>query len=416
MYRTQYILNSLLAIFFLVALTIPSGYDVPYAFMLIGLGYAGYFLATKKQWIVPKPTRWLIYSILFYFGIFVLSFLVHQGRLKELNYPFEILLFIPVLLLLARFPLSFKVLAYSIPIGAILSGLAGLYDTQILHKNAAFKHMLQIQGGDICMSLGMFSLVLIFYFLQKKNHWGVLLAILGLGFGVFGSFLSTARGGWVGVPVIVLVIFYCYRQYISKKAFLVIFTLLSTLVAGTVIMPNSPIVNRINNAIHDINYYENNRPNTSLGLRFDMWKSALYIARENPILGVGQQHLVERKMQYAKEGLISRGAASFGHQHNQFLDDQSKRGVIGLVGLLAIFLFPLVFFWKTMRNNAQTQAHTLATLGVVHVLSVMAYCLSQGFFMHHSGNMFYFFVTVVLYSMLTPPMSANFRGKISAPE
>ena len=51
---------------------------------------------------------------------------------------------------------------------------------------------------------------------------------------------------------------------------------------------------------------------------------------------------------------------------------------------------------STIYPNAELKLAGL--LGVVHILSVMFYGLSQGFFSHNSGNIFYFFLVIVFYA------------------
>ena len=41
------------------------------------------------------------------------------------------------------------------------------------------------------------------------------------------------------------------------------------------------------------------------------------------------------------------------------------------------------------------------TLALSWGLAVMIYSLSQGFFTHNSGNLFYFFLTIVWYALFT---------------
>ncbi|WP_245872590.1 hypothetical protein [Avibacterium endocarditidis] len=45
-----------------------------------------------------------------------------------------------------------------------------------------------------------------------------------------------------------------------------------------------------------------------------------------PILGWGKQGIYDKKQELAKEGIISEYAASFVHNHNQFIDDTVKKG------------------------------------------------------------------------------------------
>ena len=122
-----------------------------------------------------------------------------------------------------------------------------------------------------------------------------------------------------------------------------------------------------------------------------MWKSAWLGIQEKPIFGWGLEGVKEMRKQHLQEGRISAYAAQFAHAHNQFLHDASVRGLFGFSALLLVFFVPLIAFWRNLRTAAQGSLKQLWNiLGASHILLTMSYCLSQAFFMHNSGTMFYF--------------------------
>ena len=393
-------INICVGFFFLSALTFQGGYNVaPMALMLLGLGYIVYCLFKKMPFALTKEAKWLIWTLLFYFSVFVLSWLIHDGKIRELDNPSRVLLFIPVLLLLLHIPPRLNVVLYAIPLGSMIAGITAIYDKLVLHSEMAFSsRIMNIQGGDISMSLGMFSFAIGFYFFQKTQLKLTALCIFAALCGVLGSILSTARGGWVGVPFILIFMLWTYRQYLSKGFFLGLFSILVIAGFGVSQLPNNRIAERIAAAEHDISaYLQKNDGSTSVGARFDMWKSALLMAQEKPLLGWGVQGVSEKRKQQFEQGLISEYASIFNHAHNQYFDDLSKRGIVGLLALIGVFLVPFCVFWRDLKS-ANAELKLAGLLGVVHILSVMFYGLSQGFFSHNSGNIFYFFLVIVFYA------------------
>ena len=393
-------INVCVGFFFLSALTFQGGYNVaPMALMLLGLGYSVYCLFKKMPFALTKEAKWLIWTLLFYFSVFVLSWLIHDGKIRELDNPSRVLLFIPVLLLLLHIPPRLNMVLYAIPLGSMIAGITAIYDKLVLHSEMAFSsRIMHIQGGDISMSLGMFSFAIGFYFFQKTQLKLTALCIFAALCGVLGSILSTARGGWVGVPFILIFMLWTYRQYLSKRFFLGLFSILVIAGFGVSQLPNNRIAERIAAAEHDISaYLQKNDGSTSVGARFDMWKSALLMAQEKPLLGWGVQGVSEKRKQQFEQGLISEYASIFNHAHNQYFDDLSKRGIVGLLALIGVFLVPFCVFWRDLKS-ANAELKLAGLLGVVHILSVMFYGLSQGFFSHNSGNIFYFFLVIVFYA------------------
>ena len=394
------IVNFTIGFFFLSLLSIKNGYNIaPALLIVLGLGYSIYGVIKKWQWSLSKEDKMLICSYLFYFATFVLSFIVHQGKIRELDNPSRVLLFIPVLLLLLHIPPRLNTVLYTIPLGAMIAGITAIYDKLVLHSKMAFSvRIMHIQGGDIAMSLGMFSVAIGFYFFQKTQLKQTTLCTFAGLCGILGSILSTARGGWIGVPFILTLILWVYRQHLSKRFFLGLFSILIIAGFGINQLPNNRIAERVAAAEYDISaYLQRNDGSTSVGARFDMWKSALLMAQEKPWLGWGVQGVSEKRKQQFEQGLISQFASGFNHAHNQYLDDLSKRGIVGLLALIGVFFVPFYLFWRNLKSSHAEQK-LAGLLGVVHILSVMFYGMSQAFFSHNSGNIFYFFLVIVFYA------------------
>ena len=382
------LINFTVTLFFLSIFIVKGGYNAaPALLMLIGLGYGVYALIKKPLLNLSKVDKWLIYSYLFYFLTFVLSLCINGGKMRDLDTASRVVFLIPVLLLLLKYPVKTCVLSYSIPLGGIVSVCIALYDKFILnlnpHQNPRIMH---IQGGDISMSLGILSLIITLYAYQKREVKLTFLSVIGGLCGIVGSLLSTARGGWVALPILLIVILWIYRHSLSKRFFLTFFGIIVVSSIGISQMPNNRIMERINVAQKDIQLYlDKNNGNTSLGARFEMWKSALEMAKEKIVTGdIGQ----------------------FTHAHNQYLDDLSKRGIVGLLALLAVLFIPLRAFMEKL-NTTNDDLKLIATLGVAHILSVMIYGLSQGFLVHNSGTIFYFFLTIVFYTAIRTRQKAE---------
>ena len=396
-------INVCVGFFFLSALTFQGGYNVaPMALILLGLGYSVYCLFKKMPFALTKEAKWLIWTLLFYFSVFVLSWLIHDGKIRELDNPSRAILLIPAFLLLLKTPPKLSTFLWSVPLGSVLAGFMAIYDKFILQSEAAFSsRIMYIQGGDIAMSLGLFSMAIALYFWQKTQRKQSALCILAALFGILGSILSTARGGWPALPILLIALLWMYRRNLSKTFFITLIGLFAIAIIGIAQMPNNRMSERFAAAQYDIQQYlERGNGSTSVGARFDMWQSVFIMVQEKPILGWGTQGAPQKRHQLAEQGIISQYAGQFTHAHNQYLDDLSKRGIVGLVAFLAIFVIPLRRFMPGLKSDS-AETKLIATLGTLHVLAVMIYCLSQSFFTHNSGNLFYFFLTIVWYTLFT---------------
>lgn len=398
------VINTLIGLFFILTLSVRGGYNIaPVGLMVLAVGYLIYIRFVKKQALeINTEQKWLIFSYLFYFSAFLLSYFLHDGRTRELDNPSRVLLLIPVMFLLIQYPPTLRLFMWIMPVGALVAGLVALFDRFVLGEPLAYLiRIFHIQGGDIAMTFAMFSLVITLYcFIQKQYRW-MLFCLISTLFGMLGSFLSTARGGWIGIPLILATILFLYRKRLSKSFFVAISALFTTAILVVTLIPSTNVMSRVQTAYEEVKAYVNTENtqhiNTSVGLRFEMWKSAVIMIKENPLLGWGTDGALKQRQEHAKQGIISAAAADFGHAHNQYLDELSKRGVIGLAGLLLVFIVPLVFFIKQLKIS-NLELRTLSTLGVVHIISTACYCLTQGFFSHNSGSISYFFLLTLLFA------------------
>lgn len=403
--QTKYftlMLNLLVALFFVTVLVLKKGYSyVPMVLGSISVIYTlVYFFKFKQKWQLAKADKWLIFSFLFYFITFMLSIIINKDSFREIDNPSRILLFIPLLLLFSQFPIKIKTILYSVPVGAMITGLVALFQKFQLGYDKPFPEIMHIQAGNIAISLAIYSLVIAIYFTVKKEYKSALFSFIGVMLAMSTSALSGARGGWVGLPIVLLTILFLYRQYISKK---LIFSLIAVIAIGITTLISNPkfgIEQRYNDAKYDISQYiENNNKLTSLGARFDMWANALIAIKQAPLFGHGSKGYELFKYQQINTKQMEKTTLQFNSLHNQYLESWVKRGFIGFIGLILVTLIPLFYFIRSLKEH-NLEIKCIAILGIIHVLSHLFYFTSQSFLAHNSGSIFYFFICTVFYSLI----------------
>ena len=140
----------------------------------------------------------------------------------------------------------------------------------------------------------------------KKEYKSALFSFIGIMLAMSTSALSGARGGWVGLPIVLLTILFLYRQYISKKLILSLIAVIGIGITTLITNPKFGIEQRYNAAKSDIMLYlEKNNKNTSLGARFDMWENALIAIKQAPLFGHGSKGYELFKDQQIKSKQIS---------------------------------------------------------------------------------------------------------------
>ena len=394
-------INTSIFCFFTLLLVFPKGYDYGSTALLVASVLFVFYSIYKKFKIkeIIKQNNPIFFVVSLYFLIALFFIILHGDKFKLIDNPLRAFLFLSVIIFVIYTKIKFDVLLYSIPVGSFVAGLVALYQYYVLHLPSAFWEQMKIQSGDIAMSLGLFSFIIALYLFDiKKNRFALVTAIAGL-FGVLASVLSFARGGWVGVPLIFVFVLYMYRNMISKK--LLSAVVLSILVGGISLSTNEQFVGRILDVKNNLSHYSQNSKDGSIGARLDMWKMGVDAFIEHPISGWSLKALDEYKKSLADKGIVSREFTVYSHLHNQFIDELAKKGILGGGAILGIFLIPLCSFYRKQKkfpNNKKIKL--LTTLGIVHVLATMSYCLTQTFLAHNSGNIFYFFVLIIFYALI----------------
>ncbi|WP_305407398.1 O-antigen ligase family protein [Photobacterium leiognathi] len=401
----EIIISLLVASFPVLCLAYGKGYNLPPILLLIAaLGFCWQF----KKINYTTQVKWVLSSFSIYFLTYLASTLYYGGSLSEIDMPSRFVLVLPIFTLLLLYPPKVNILTLGFIIGSIVAGIVAIIHIYYFHIPRAFwdayKHVhpslkgyMPIQSGNMAMTLGLISLTISLYYLDQKSWWKFTLSLIAAFLGIYASFLSGSRGGWVFLPIAIVYLAFSNRQFISKKV--VVFTIFILSVGLLSLSQNQEVTKRIDSATYDLTQYQAGNEYTSLGIRLELWKSAIYTTEQHPIIGAGYQGREVLREKWAHEGLVNAQVIKNfldSHSHNQFLEDLSVRGVIGLAALLAIFIIPLSIFIKNHRITSSPQQKMINQCGAISVIMMIGYCLSQAMFRHNSGMIFYSLMTVIL--------------------
>ena len=394
-------INASIFLFFTLLLMFPKGYNYgSTALLVLSILFLCYLLYKRVGFLeVVRQNKAIFFVTTFYFLVSLFFIFFHGEKIKLIDNPLRAFLFLSVIIFIVYSSLKFDILLYSIPLGSFISGVVALYQYYILSLESAFYNQMKIQSGDMAMSLGLFSFSIAFYFLDVKKSK---LALFSVGCGIFGvlaSILSFARGGWIGVPILLLILIFLYRHLLSKKLLLGGITFLC--IISVVLTVNNKFVNRLSEAQYELKLYLSGDDKvSSIGERLDMWKIGSKAFLERPISGWSLKELDYYKKDLADKDVVTKASISFSHLHNQFIDELAKKGILGGIAILSIFIVPLHLFYRKVVGQGNKRIKFISILGIIHVLSTIIYCMSQAFLAHNSGNIFYFFVLFLFYAFM----------------
>ncbi|MDR5886713.1 O-antigen ligase family protein [Vreelandella janggokensis] len=388
-----------LAVFLLcaIALVVPSGYSLGAVMLLLG---SVVMLFKRPALGLNRQDALVMLAMAAYTLVGVLEAWWDGQGVSGMDKPLRFLLAIPALLLVMAYPPRLAWFWGGVVIGACTAGSWAAWQKLGLDIARATGHTHTIQFGNLSMLLGVLCLAgLGWGATRSRRHLWFAVFIIGALLGLVGSLFSGSRGGWVGLPFVLLVLLRAYGGFVSKR---MLAGLVGLLLAGGLsvyAIPELGVQTRVNEAVEQVQRYASgDRSHSSVGARFEMWRGASHLIAEKPLTGWGDNGYAKGMQALADQGVINARAAEYGHAHNEFIDSFAKRGVIGLAVLLAVYLLPMRFFAKKM-GASDLSLRATATAGVLLSVTYIDFSLTQGFLSHNSGVMMFAFLLAVLWGI-----------------
>ncbi|BDD92190.1 exported protein [Pandoraea sp. NE5] len=259
-----------------------------------------------------------------------------------------------------------------------------------------------IHFGDIALIFGVMSLMSLHWH-RRDSLAIVALKLLGTGAGLFASLLTGSRGGWIALPVMLLIVLGYRFKSAPLKWKVGAFVLLAAAATASY-FTSSLVQERIVQAQFDIRNYEMGNRDTSIGIRLQLWETGLREFARKPWTGLGANgyKLAMPRLQAAGE-LSSRAAqAGEGEMHNQMIAYAVDYGVFGWVSLMLVYLGPIGLFHCAMRSASSVRRRA-ALLGLCFVVAFWIFGLTVETFNLKSTVSTYVVIVAILAAIVTAP-------------
>ncbi len=176
-----------------------------------------------------------------------------------------------------------------------------------------------------------------------------LLSVSAFMMGMIALTLSQSRGSWIAAIILFLVLLYLWRraQQLSNRQLLVIFALLAA--AGFAVFFTDFVEKRISKGFDEFAafYDERQDSSSSIGIRLKLWDAGVKAFIDRPLFGHGIQNTQIAAGRYI-DGV---DVAPHSHLHNEYITTMVGRGVLGLIALLVLFLFPVMKAIQSLRTK-----------------------------------------------------------------
>ena len=392
-----------------LALWLPSGYSYGAALLLLAalVGAPWWWRACQ----VSRQSGWLVLSIVVMGFVWLLDSSDGAWRWGALDRPSKYLLALPCLFFLLAYAPNPRWLWTGITLGALGSGGIALYQIGVLHLPRAAGYTNAIQYGNLCVLLALMCLVLLATRPPGVQTWRRLVMAVGVVLGLVGSVLSQSRGGWVALALIFPALALVLRPYIGWRQFAAGTAALLCALSVLVFVQRHGLEERLDMAVTEAQQFEQKGDAvSSVGQRLAHWQLAWDMGLARPLLGWGKSGYDAEKQRQVNAGQAHPFLLEFAHVHNEVLDLFAKHGLLGVLALLLFYGVPLALFWPTRARvmvpatNGGMQldrtALALHLVGWTVPVAYIAFGLTQVFFAHNSGNVFYLFMVMLVHSCL----------------
>ncbi|MDB5769631.1 MAG: O-Antigen ligase family protein [Burkholderia sp.] len=254
-----------------------------------------------------------------------------------------------------------------------------------------------IPFGNIGLLMGAFALLSIGW--NEREEITTIVSKLAAGaMAVYGSYLSQTRGAWLALPLFLAIAIALSRRFRLRHKFAFFAAAIALLCSSYLL--SSAIQKRIGEGTTDISeYLYKNNPNTSLGIRFQLWRGSWLLIKENPVFGIGLEHYPQAVQQLVARHELTPDAASHPHSHNELLFHLTTLGLPGLLAILALYFVPASYFFRE-RNHPDRETRTVAGMGLALTLGYFVFGLTDVMFYWTVSHTFYAVALAVLFAHL----------------
>lgn len=370
---------------------------IPLLILLISFSY---FLENKTN-SLDKDDKLLITVLLLYFIIGVFDTTLRWQNISNMDLFFRYAVGAWFIYYLAQRKLHVWVLWLGFLLGAISVGIYAIYaKIQLGMVRVESNEFNAIRFGNYSLLLGFFCLAGVFWANQLKHKKiMIFLMLTGSLLGIIASILSGTRSGWVSYPMVLATMVLFFYDHFPRKYVIASSVACITIILVLIAIPQTNVQGRIKETIHNIEVYQQGHSSTSVGLRFEMWKSGLNAFMDKPIFGWGEEAFRQQQEKLVRNEGLNQLILTFSHTHNQYIEELAKRGIIGLLSFCALLIVPFRLFMKRMHSSSDS-VRALALAGIALIICTFDFNFTQAMQRVNSGVMFFVFNLVFIWAAM----------------
>lgn len=365
--------------------------------LLVGCVYIGF---NWRALLLSRPVKLFLFGSLAFPLASAISMWVHgEWQWFWFDNPSRLILVLPVFLLLMRVKVNVVWLLVGILISACMFGVTAIYQHHFLGIGRVNGWITELRSpitfGNAAL---LFSVLSLGSMLMLKNWAARFLAVVACGLAAYASLLSGARGGWVSIPFLAMVLLSTGSKRPALANMIALGITVVVLAAAYTLIDS--VATRVDQAVRELMamYEIGAFVSGSVGQRIQMWWAAILLFLDNPIWGVGLGNYYETKLVLIEQGLISSDIQRFGYAHSEPFHYLAE---IGLIGLLSLAVYYVTCFWLAVSHIKVNRY--LAMMALLVLVLRFDIGLTQVQFVYHYTTLLYAMMFAVIAGLMCNP-------------
>jgi O-antigen ligase len=252
-----------------------------------------------------------------------------------------------------------------------------------------------IPFGNLALLMGMLAMITIGWNRSGDYLQSGLKLLAGLA-GLYASYMSGTRGGWLAIPVLALIALAASHRLTRMHKAAAMVGLAGLM--GLAWLGSARVQQRTAEVVSELSQFAQHvTPDTSTGIRLQLWRASLELIQAHPWTGVGPENFEGTLETLAAQHVITPLAATMPHSHNELLYATATLGIPGLLAILALYLVPAAFFLRHL-GDADRGTQVASAMGLSLCCGFMVFGLTEVMFGTTLVNAFYSLIMAVCFA------------------
>lgn len=274
-------------------------------------------------------------------------------------------------------------------LAGIACGMNAIYEYYILHIPRVGIATNPIPYALFCAVLSLINLNTV---LSNTYHLLLrLFAIIGGILPLISLILTDVRGVILFYPLVI--VYLIARKVQNKTKFGLIFASFVIFTATlTYTLFSEQISNRLKITQHELHTISQGNYNTSIGIRLVLWKQGGQLPAKDVLFGLGEHENLKNI-----QNLDISGARVQPHRHNQYIEQYSIYGIIGLLLFSIWIMSPFIQINGTSNQGNQLKLVFPALASAILFIFLLAGLTDVPF--HHTHLVYFYVITISMVLM-----------------